>query len=194
MIGVALVAYCATTKLLVGPHVDALGGNRRVAELSGVRVRKTETMVYIISGFCSPVVPGGTSLMGGRGGIGGTVIGAFVIGVLVDGLVVMGYSSFLQNIIKGVVIVLAVFIDIAQIKMPERVALQRHAALATGKWGPAGRAASNLCRSVVTRTRFGYFISVSRRRASRPPGDRPRDSDRRLSCLRAPRRGDRGGP
>jgi erythritol transport system permease protein len=66
--------------------------------------------------------------MGGRGGIGGTIIGAFVIGVLVDGLVVMGYSSFVQNIIKGTVIVAAVFIDLAQIRMQQRIALQKQAA------------------------------------------------------------------
>ncbi|MFP4426854.1 MAG: ABC transporter permease, partial [Spirochaetaceae bacterium] len=157
----ALVAYYVTTKLPFGRHVYALGGNRRVAELSGVRVRRTETMVYIISGFCSAmvgliiasqlvaahpatgmtyeltaiaaVVLGGTSLMGGRGGIGGTIIGAFVIGVLVDGLVVMGYSSFLQNVIKGTVIVLAVFVDLAQIQMQERIALQKQAAVAIGE-------------------------------------------------------------
>jgi ribose/xylose/arabinose/galactoside ABC-type transport system permease subunit len=154
----ALVAYYVTTKLPFGRHVYALGGNRRVAQLSGVRVMGTETMVYIISGFCSAmvgliiasqlvaahpatgmtyeltaiaaVVLGGTSLMGGRGGIGGTIIGAFVIGVLVDGLVVMGYSSFLQNVIKGTVIVLAVFIDLAQIQMQEKIALQKQAAMA----------------------------------------------------------------
>ncbi len=157
----ALVAYYVTTKLPFGRHVYALGGNRRVAQLSGVRVRRTETMVYIISGFCSAmvgliiasqlvaahpatgmtyeltaiaaVVLGGTSLMGGRGGIGGTIIGAFVIGVLVDGLVVMGYSSFLQNVIKGTVIVLAVFVDLAQIQMQEKIALQKQAAVAIGE-------------------------------------------------------------
>jgi erythritol transport system permease protein len=155
MIAFALVAYYVTVKIPFGRHVYAIGGNRRVAELSGVHVRWTEFAVYMISGFCSAmvgliiasqlvaahpatgttyeltaiaaVVLGGTSLMGGRGGIGGTIIGAFVIGVLVDGLVVMGYSSFLQNVIKGVVIVFAVYIDIAQIRMQEKLALQRQA-------------------------------------------------------------------
>jgi hypothetical protein len=51
------------------------------------------------------VVLGGTSLMGGRGSIGGSLIGAFVIGVLADGLVMMGVSEFWQIVIKGVVIV-----------------------------------------------------------------------------------------
>jgi len=157
MILFAIVAYYVTTKVPFGRHVYALGGNRRVAQLSGVRVKLTETMVYVISGFCSAmagliltsrlvaahpvngtgyeltaiaaVVLGGTSLMGGRGSVGGTIIGAFVIGVLVDGLILKGYTSFLQNVIKGIVIVLAVFIDSAQNQMQERIALQRQAAL-----------------------------------------------------------------
>jgi len=149
----ALVAYLVSTRLPFGRHVYALGGNRRAAALSGVRTHRTETIVYMISGFCSAmvgliiasqlvaahpatgtafeltaiaaVVLGGTSLMGGRGSIGGTIIGAFVIGVLSDGLVILGFSTFLQNIIKGIVIVGAVVIDQIQIKMQERIALQR---------------------------------------------------------------------
>ena len=153
MVIFALVAYFVTTRLPFGRHVYALGGNRRAAELSGVRTNRTETIVYMISGFCSAmvgliiasqlvaahpatgtgfelttiaaVVLGGTSLMGGRGSIGGTIIGAFVIGVLSDGLVILGFSTFLQNIIKGIVIVAAVVIDQIQISMQERIALQR---------------------------------------------------------------------
>jgi len=153
MAAFALVAFFVTTRLPFGRHVYALGGNRRAGELSGVRTKVTETTVYVISGLCSAmagliiasqlvaahpatgvtfeltaiaaVVLGGTSLMGGRGSVGGTIIGAFVIGVLVDGLVVLGFSSFLQNVIKGVVIVAAVVIDQAQIRMQERIALQR---------------------------------------------------------------------
>lgn len=149
----ALVAYFVTMRLPFGRHVYALGGNRRAAALSGVRTNRTETIVYMISGFCSAmvgliiasqlvaahpatgtafeltaiaaVVLGGTSLMGGRGSIGGTIIGAFVIGVLSDGLVILGFSTFLQNIIKGIVIVAAVVIDQIQISMQERIALQR---------------------------------------------------------------------
>ena len=57
---------------------------------------------------------GGTSMSGGRGTIGGTIIGAFVIGILSDGLVMMGVSSFWQMVIKGVVIIAAVVVDQAQ--------------------------------------------------------------------------------
>lgn len=153
MIAFALVAYVVTTRLPFGRHVYAIGGNERAAELSGVRVNRTKLIVYSISGFCSAmvgliiasqlvaahpatgetfemnaiaaVVLGGTSLAGGRGSIGGTLIGAFVIGVLNDGLVMMGVSSFWTKIIKGAVIVLAVIIDQAQARMQERIALQK---------------------------------------------------------------------
>jgi erythritol transport system permease protein len=68
------------------------------------------------------VVLGGTSLMGGRGSIGGSLIGAFVIGVLGDGLVMMGVSEFWQIVIKGVVIVMAVTVDQMQTRLQARFA------------------------------------------------------------------------
>ncbi len=153
MVAFAIVAYIVTARLPFGRHVYAIGGNERAAELSGVRINRTKVIVYSISGFCSAmvgliiasqlvaahpatgetfelnaiaaVVLGGTSLAGGRGSIGGTLIGAFVIGVLGDGLVMLGVSSFWQKVIKGAVIVLAVIIDQAQARMQERIALQK---------------------------------------------------------------------
>jgi len=153
MVILTFVAYIITTRLPFGRHVYAIGGNERAAELSGVRVARTKIIVYSISGFCSAmvgliiasqlvsahpptgeafemnaiaaVVLGGTSLAGGRGSIGGSLIGAFVIGVLGDGLVMMGVSSFWQKVIKGAVIVLAVIIDQVQARMQERIALQK---------------------------------------------------------------------
>jgi len=147
------IAYLITTRTPFGRHVYAIGGNERSAELSGVRINLTKLIVYAISGFCcawvgliiasqlvaahpatgdtfelnaiAAVVLGGTSLAGGRGSIGGTLIGAFVIGVLGDGLVMMGVSSFWQKVIKGAVIVLAVIIDQVQARMQERIALQQ---------------------------------------------------------------------
>jgi erythritol transport system permease protein len=79
------------------------------------------------------VVLGGTSLAGGRGSMGGTLIGAFVIGVLNDGLVMMGVSSFWQKVIKGSVIVLAVIIDQVQARMQERIALQKQQEIAVAE-------------------------------------------------------------
>lgn len=153
MVVFALVAWFVTSRLPFGRHVYAIGGNERSAELSGVRIRRTKMLVYMISGFfaalvglivasqlvaahpatgetfemsaIAAVVLGGTSLAGGRGSIGGTLIGAFVIGVLGDGLVMLGVSSFWQNVIKGAVIVLAVIIDQVQARMQERIALQK---------------------------------------------------------------------
>jgi len=153
MVVFAVVAWFITTRTPFGRHVYAIGGNERSAELSGVRIKRTKVLVYMISGFCcafvgliiasqlvaahpatgntfelnaiAAVVLGGTSLAGGRGSIGGTLIGAFVIGVLGDGLVMSNVSSFWQMVIKGTVIVLAVIIDQVQARMQERIALQQ---------------------------------------------------------------------
>jgi erythritol transport system permease protein len=111
--------------------------------------------VYMFSGFCAALVGliissqlmashpatgetfelnaiaaavlGGTSMSGGRGTIGGTIIGAFVIGILSDGLVMMGVSSFWQTVIKGLVIIAAVVVDQAQRRLQQRVVLRRMA-------------------------------------------------------------------
>ncbi len=158
MVVMALVAAFVAAKTPFGRQVYAIGGNERAAQLSGVPVKRIKTIVYMISGFCSAmvglivasqlvaahpatgtsyeldaiaaVVLGGTSLAGGRGSIGGTVIGAFVIGVLSDGLIGMGVSSFWQQVIKGAVIVIAVIIDQVQARLQERAALQRQRQLA----------------------------------------------------------------
>ena len=72
-------------------------------------------------------VLGGTSMSGGRGTIGGTIVGAFVIGILSDGLVMMGVSSFWQIVIKGLVIIAAVVVDQVQRKLQRRVVLRQMA-------------------------------------------------------------------
>ncbi|MCC9075644.1 ABC transporter permease [Litorilinea aerophila] len=158
MIVFALIAAFVATKTPFGRQVYAIGGNERAAQLSGVRVKRIKVIVYMISGFCAAmvgliiasrlvaahpatgvffelnaiavVVLGGTSLMGGRGTIGGTIIGAFVIGALNAGMVMVGISSFWQQVITGSVIVLAVIIDQFQARMQERVALQKQQQLA----------------------------------------------------------------
>lgn len=153
MIIFTVVAHIITIRVPFGRHVYAIGGNQNAAELSGVRISRTKVIVYSISGFCAAlvglivasqlvaahpengdgfemnaiaaVVLGGTSMAGGRGSMGGTLIGAFVIGVLNDGLVMMGVSSFWQKVVKGFVIVFAVIIDQVQTRMQERIALQQ---------------------------------------------------------------------
>ena len=147
----AAAAYIAA-KTPLGRHIYSVGGNERAALLSGVRVNRVKMFVYMFSGFCSAIagliiasqlvashpasgemfeltaiaaaVLGGTSLAGGRGTIGGTIIGAFVIGVLGDGMVMMGVSSFWQMVIKGLVIVAAVVVDQFQRNLQSKAALQ----------------------------------------------------------------------
>ena len=144
----ALAAAYLGARTPLGRQIYAVGGNERAAALSGVYVTRIKMVVFILSGALASLaglvvssqlvashpasgetfemnaiaaaVLGGTSLAGGRGTIGGTIIGAFVIGVLGDGLVMMGVSEFWQMVIKGVVIIAAVVLDQMQRKMSRR--------------------------------------------------------------------------
>lgn len=155
LIAVAVTAAYISRRTPLGRYIYAVGGNERGAALSGVKVGRIKLFVYMFSGFCAALVGliissqlvaahpatgqsfelnaiaaavlGGTSMSGGRGRIGGTIVGAFVIGVLSDGLVMMGVSSFWQTVIKGLVIIAAVVVDQAQQKLQARVALQSEA-------------------------------------------------------------------
>jgi erythritol transport system permease protein len=147
----ALVATFIMRKTPLGSHIYAVGGNERAASLSGIRIRKVKYFVYMFSAFCASVsglitasqlraahpatgeswelnaiaavVLGGTSMSGGAGTIGGTIIGVLVITVLNDGMIMMGVSNFWQMVIKGVVIVLAVIIDLIQKDLQHKAAL-----------------------------------------------------------------------
>jgi erythritol transport system permease protein len=149
MIVIAAVAAVVAKRTAFGRHVYAVGGNERAARLAGIRVEQVKVLTYIFSAACAglvgmiiasqleaahpatgesfelnaiaAVVLGGTSLLGGRGSISGSLIGAFVIGVLADGLVMMGVSEFWQIVIKGVVILVAVIVDQLQSKLQGRV-------------------------------------------------------------------------
>ena len=139
-------------KTVFGWHVFSIGGNEKAAKLSGVKVDKVKILVYMISGICAAVVGiiacsqlaaahpatgeswemnaiaaavlGGTSMAGGIGTIGGTIVGAFVIGVINDGMVMCGVSEFWQMVIKGLVIIVAVVIDQFQRNMEAKMALK----------------------------------------------------------------------
>jgi inositol transport system permease protein len=122
-----------------GRYIYAVGGNPEAARLNGLDVPAIITSVYLIVGalaglagfllsarlgaaeavggvgyelrVIASVVIGGASLAGGRGGVGGTVIGALLIGVLTNGLVIMHVSSYWQQIVIGLIIVAAVAFD-----------------------------------------------------------------------------------
>lgn len=149
---IAVIAAVVLRKTPFGWHVLSVGGNERAATLSGVKSNRVKVIVYIFSGVCAAIVGmintaqlvaahpasgeswemnaiaaavlGGTSMAGGVGSIGGTIIGAFVIGVINDGMVMCGVSEFWQMVIKGIVIMLAVVIDQFQRGLQAKMALQ----------------------------------------------------------------------
>lgn len=155
LIVVALAAAYFAKYTPLGRHIFAVGGNERAARVSGIRVDMVKMFVYMFSGFCAAIVGlvisselmashpatgesfelnaiaaavlGGTSMAGGYGTIGGTIVGAFVIGILSDGLVMMGVSSFWQMVIKGLVIIVAVVVDQAQRRLQQKVTLMQMA-------------------------------------------------------------------
>ena len=142
LILVALATGLLLSRTAFGRWLYASGGNERAAELSGVPVKRVQLIVYMLSGMCAAiagivlssqltsagptagftyeltaiaaVVVGGASLMGGRGTVRGTLLGAFVIGFLSDGLVIIGVSSYWQTVFTGAVIVLAVMLNSIQ--------------------------------------------------------------------------------
>jgi len=141
---VIVTAVVLTNKTPLGRYIYAIGGNESAAKLSGININKVKIIVYSLAGALSAVgglivtsrldsaqpnagvsyeldaiaavVIGGTSLSGGRGSIWGTVLGAVIIGVLNNGLVLLNVSPFWQQVVKGIVILLAVIIDKANSK------------------------------------------------------------------------------
>lgn len=137
---VTVLAVFTMRKTRFGRYIYAIGGNERAARLSGIKVNRVKTLVYMLAAVggilvtsrldsaqpnagvgyeldaIAAVVIGGTSLSGGRGLIMGTVLGAVIIGVLNNGLVLLGVSPFWQQVVKGMVILIAVIIDRSQHK------------------------------------------------------------------------------
>jgi ribose transport system permease protein len=139
MVAVYAIAHVVLTRTTFGRYVYAIGGNEEATRLSGVAVRFHKTAIYCVAGLTSGVaaivltarlnsaqpiagmmyeldaiaaaVIGGTSLMGGEGSLAGTLVGALIMGVLRNGLNLLGVSSFVQQIVIGAVIVVAVLVD-----------------------------------------------------------------------------------
>ena len=137
VLSVATLVWCHRTPF--GRHLYAVGGSERAARLTGLNVNGIKVVVYVAGGVLSAlagvmvtarldsaqpnagigyeldaiaaVVIGGTSLSGGRGTVAGTVVGCLIIGVLNNGLTLLNVSPFWQQIVKGLVIIVAVALD-----------------------------------------------------------------------------------
>jgi ribose transport system permease protein len=139
MVVVAGVLAVLLGRTRFGRYVYAIGGNEEAARLAGVNVGRVKTFVYMISGACAAIVGlllmarfssgspqtgtgyelqaiaaavvGGTSLMGGRGTIVGTFLGALLIGLLYNAMDLLHIESYTQLIVLGAVILFAVIFD-----------------------------------------------------------------------------------
>ena len=148
MIVVMIAMMILLNKTKFGRNCYTIGGNREAARFSGINVRSTTMWVYIISGFlcgiCGVIwasrlysgqptlgtgaemnaiasaIVGGTSMAGGSGTIGGTLLGAFVIQTLTSGLEFMDVPFYYKFIVQGAVIVIAVYIDIKRKEIAAR--------------------------------------------------------------------------
>ena len=138
-LGAVVVGWGVLTQTRLGRYTYAIGGNEETVKLSGVNSSFFKTMVYVISGatagisaliltsrlnsagptagltyeltVIAAVVIGGTSLSGGRGTVWGSLIGALLIAVINNGMNLLGISPYFQELARGVIIILAVYID-----------------------------------------------------------------------------------
>jgi ribose/xylose/arabinose/galactoside ABC-type transport system permease subunit len=136
---VALLSWVFLNKIRLGRYLYAVGGNEEAAHASGLNVRAIKTFAYAVCGALAglagvmlasritagqpnagvgyeldaiaAVVIGGTSLSGGVGGVGGTLVGALLMGVINNGLDLLNVSSYYQQVVKGVIIIGAVWLD-----------------------------------------------------------------------------------
>jgi ribose transport system permease protein len=146
---VAIIAHIAITRSRPGWHVLAVGGSRRSAYNSGIRVRRTVFMTYVVSGICSGIagflvacrlsgagpgtglnleimaltaaVVGGNSLGGGRGSIAKGVMGAIIVLVMTNGLIRLGYGTGTNQMVLGMMLAAAVTLDIRWLKNRHKV-------------------------------------------------------------------------
>jgi ribose/xylose/arabinose/galactoside ABC-type transport system permease subunit len=140
-----IVAAIVFNQTVFGREVRAVGGGERVALLSGIRVNRVKLMVFVLCGaLCglagllqsartmaataqlaqgleldviAAVVVGGTPLTGGIGRIRGTVLGVLIIAILSNGMNMTGVDPYLQNLFKGLVLIVAVFLTIDRSKI-----------------------------------------------------------------------------
>lgn len=145
---VLIITGLIMNRTKLGRYIYAIGGNAQAAHFSGIKVWKVKFLVYSFTGLMAglagvvlasrmysgqptagdgaemdaiaAVVVGGTSMAGGYGKLGGTIIGGLIIGILNNGLNLLNVNSFWQYVVKGTVILLAVFIDFIRHKNTKR--------------------------------------------------------------------------
>lgn len=134
-----LLDYFLLNRTKMGRYIFAVGGNRTAAQYSGINIHKVEILVYTVSGLLAafggvvlasrmssgqPSVGigfetdavaaaalGGTSMYGGIGTVGGMILGLFVLGIINNGLNLLHVNSFWQYVVKGILIIIAVYVD-----------------------------------------------------------------------------------
>jgi ribose transport system permease protein len=123
-----LAGHLVLTYTRFGRYVYMVGGNREAAEYSGLNVKLilgavmvNEFDTYLLDSIAAVVV-GGTSLFGGRGGIGNTIVGLFVLGVLNNGLDHVNIDSFLKILIRGLILLAALVINVYAQRLREKAA------------------------------------------------------------------------
>jgi len=139
MISLYFILEFILRKTKFGRYTYAIGGNEEATRLSGINIKRYKLLVYVIGGICTGVagilftarlgsgqptagvgyeldaitaaILGGTNLFGGSGNLIGTLIGAFVMGVINNGQALLNISSYVQNIVRGIIVILAVGIS-----------------------------------------------------------------------------------
>jgi ribose transport system permease protein len=137
---VLLVSFYILKYTVFGRNVYAIGDNREAARLSGIKITRVELLVYVLSGILSALsalvlisrlstaeptagtgteldavamtVIGGTSILGGAGGVGGTFVGAILLSVIANALNILNISPFIQQVVKGLIIIAAVLMEL----------------------------------------------------------------------------------
>jgi len=142
MISLYFILDFILRKTKFGRYTYAIGGNEEATRLSGINIKRYKLLVYVVGGICTGVagilftarlgsgqptagvgyeldaitaaILGGTNLFGGSGNLIGTLIGAFVMGVINNGQALLNISSYVQNIVRGIIVILAVGISTYQ--------------------------------------------------------------------------------
>ncbi|TPJ65694.1 ABC transporter permease [Mesorhizobium sp. B2-6-1] len=135
-----VVAYVTLRFTTLGRYLYAVGANEKAVRLSGIRSERLKLLAFVVTGLCvgvagmilsslmnagqptagrgfeltviAAVILGGTSLLGGRGSLFGTLLGVLVLKVIDNGIIILGWNQDLQMVVPGIVIILATYLDI----------------------------------------------------------------------------------